>query len=159
MFRPMTRKHKQLPEEECLRLLKEEKRGVLSVLGDDGYPYGLPMNHFFNEKDGCLYFHCGRQSSHRNDAIRKMNKASFCVMDQGVREDGDWALHFKSVIVFGRMEIIDDADAVTRISTLLSRKFTEDEAFIQREIQRSGKGTLLLKMTIEHISGKFVKES
>ena len=45
MFREMLRVKQQLPREECVRLLKEEKRGVLSVLGDDGYPYGMPLNH------------------------------------------------------------------------------------------------------------------
>ena len=31
MFRPMLRKKQQLPEAECIQLLTEEKRGVLSL--------------------------------------------------------------------------------------------------------------------------------
>ena len=57
MFREMMRIKQQLPESECLEILKNEKRGVLSVLGDDGYPYGMPMNHYYCEEDGKLYFH------------------------------------------------------------------------------------------------------
>ena len=57
MFREMLRKRNALPREECIRLLTEETRGVLSVLGDEGYPYGTPMNHFYNPDDGCIYFH------------------------------------------------------------------------------------------------------
>ncbi|NLD83685.1 MAG: pyridoxamine 5'-phosphate oxidase family protein [Clostridiales bacterium] len=159
MFREMTRKNKQLPMEECLALLKTEKRGVLSVLGDDGYPYGVPMNHFYNEEDGCLYFHCGRQKSHRNDALARCGKASFCVYDKGWREEGDWALNVKSVIVFGWMEILEDWDTIVDISTRLSRKFSDDEAYIRTEIERSGRRTLLLKLTPEHITGKKIKES
>ena len=37
MFRKMRRFKQQLPAEECVAILKREKRGVLSVLGDDGY--------------------------------------------------------------------------------------------------------------------------
>ena len=159
MFREMTRKHKQLPREECISLLKSETRGVLSVLGDGGYPYGMPMNHYYNEEDGCLYFHCGRQKSHRNDALRACGKVSFCVHDAGVREDGNWAYTVRSVIVFGRMEILDDWDAIVRFSTLLSRKFTQDEQYIREEIQKSGPATLLLRLTPEHITGKWVVES
>ena len=58
MFREMLRKKQALTEEECIRILKEEPRGVLSVLGDDGYPYGMPLNHYYCEEDGKIYFHC-----------------------------------------------------------------------------------------------------
>ena len=61
MFREMLRKKQLLTQEECLAILKNEPRGVLSVLGDDGYPYGMPMNHFYCEADGKIYFHGGRK--------------------------------------------------------------------------------------------------
>ncbi len=59
MFRELTRINKKLSMEECVHILTTEKRGVLSVIGDDGYPYGMPMNHLYNEEDGKIYFHCG----------------------------------------------------------------------------------------------------
>ena len=46
MFRPMRRFKQQITDDECKAILKNEKRGVLSLLGDDGYPYGLPLSHF-----------------------------------------------------------------------------------------------------------------
>ena len=55
MFRELVRKNKQLSHEECIAILKEETRGVLSVLGDNDYPYGMPMNHWYNEEDGNIY--------------------------------------------------------------------------------------------------------
>jgi len=60
MFRELTRKNKQIPHEECVTLLTRETRGVLAVNGGDGYPYAMPMNHFYNPDDGCIYFHCGK---------------------------------------------------------------------------------------------------
>ena len=57
MFRELTRKNKMISMEECIQLLKDETRGVLSVIGDDDYPYGMPMNHWYNEEDGKIYFH------------------------------------------------------------------------------------------------------
>ena len=78
MFRQLTRIKQQLSLDECIHLLKSEKRGVLSVLGEDGYPYGMPMNHWYNEEDGKIYFHCGK-TGHRLDALKKENKVSFCV--------------------------------------------------------------------------------
>lgn len=158
MFREMLRKKQQLPEAECIDILKSQLRGVLSVLGDGGYPYGVPLNHYYNEQDGKLYFHGGKQG-HKIDAVRRHDKASFCVYDEGFRRDGEWALNIRSVIVFGRIEFIEDRETVYRISEELSRKFTDDDEYIRREIERSGPGTLMFALVPEHISGKIVNEA
>ena len=158
MFRELIRKNNQLPMEECVRVLETEKRGVLSVIGDHDYPYGMPMNHWYNEEDGKIYFHCGK-IGHRLDALRRNSKASFCTYDEGYRNPGHWALHVKSVIVFGTIEIVDDAERIADITAKLSRKFIRDEAYIQSEIEHHLHRTLLLVLTPEHICGKLVEES
>jgi len=158
VFRELIRKNRQLSEAECIEILEVEKRGVLSVLGDDDYPYGMPMNHFYNEDDGNIYFHSGNVG-HRLEALRKHDKVSFCVYDEGFHKEGDWALTFRSVIVFGRIEIIDDMNMIADITTKLSHKFTDDDAYIRREIKVSGPRTLLLKLSPEHICGKTVHEA
>lgn len=158
MFRELARKKKQITTEECIQVLKNEKRGVLSVLGDADYPYGMPMNHFYNEDDGKIYFHCGKMG-HRFDALKRHNKVSFCVYDEGYRNEGEWALNIKSVIVFGRMECVEELDRVIDISQKLCHKFTQDEAFIKEEIRKYAQETLLLELTPEHMCGKLVKEA
>ena len=158
MFREMVRKKQQLPGAECIEILKREKRGVLSLLGDDDYPYGIPLNHYYNEADGRLYFHSGKKG-HKIDALRRHEKASFCVYDEGFRRDGEWALNIRSVIVFGRIEIISDTKTVYEISRQLSRKFTQDEKYIEDEIRKSGPGTLMFALIPEHMTGKLVNES
>ena len=89
MFRKMRRFKQQISEKECIRVLKEQPRGVLSMLGDDGYPYGIPLDHWYSEIDNKLYFHCAK-TGHKLDAIASCNKVSFCVMDEGYRKDGEW---------------------------------------------------------------------
>lgn len=158
MFRELQRKNKQISMEECVALLKNETRGVLSVLGENDYPYGMPMNHWYNEADGKIYFHCGK-SGHRLDALQKHDKVSFCVYDKGYRNEGEWAWNVKSVIVFGRMIVIDDMEKIRDITTKLSYKFIQDDAYIKQEIELYGHETLLLELTPEHICGKQVTES
>ena len=102
MFREVARKKQVLSNEECLEILKTAPRGVLSVIGDDGYPYGLPINHYYHEDDGCLYFHCAVEG-HKLDAVRKHEKASFCVLGEPVPEENEWWFHVTSVIAFGRI--------------------------------------------------------
>ena len=158
MFREITRFKQALPKAECIEILKQELRGVLAVQGDDGYPYALPINHYYNEEDGRIYFHSGPKG-HKIDALKKDPKASFCVYDQGFKREGEWALNIRSVIVFGRVEIIEDRDKILEISRLLSLKFTDDEAYINEEIARSGARTFMFALVPEHITGKLVKES
>ena len=158
MFRELVRKNKQMSTEDCVEVLKNETRGVLSVLGDGDYPYGTPMNHWYNEEDGCVYFHCGKLG-HRLDALKKHDKVSFCVYDQGYRREGEWAFNVKSVIIFGKIEIIDDLDQVIDITTKLSYKFTQDEDYIRKEIRVGAANTLLLKLVPDHMCGKLVNEA
>lgn len=157
-FRDITRKKQQLSQAECIEILKNERRGVLSLIGDGGYPYGVPINHLYCDEDGKIYFHGGKRG-HKIDAIRNDNKASFCVYDSGFRREGEWALNIKSVIVFGKIEMVEDRDKTIQISEMLSRKFTNDDEYIQNEIKRFGNNTLVFALTPEHMTGKLVNES
>lgn len=158
MFREMIRKKQQMSQEAVVELLKKEPRGVLSVLGDDGYPYGVPIDYWYNETDGKIYFHSGKEG-HKVDAIHRCNKASFCVYDEGIREEGDWALHIKSVIVFGHIHIVEDHRQALELTRELSRKYTQDETYIQKEIDSFGHELLVFYLEPEQISGKITKES
>ncbi len=158
MFREMLRKKQQLTQEECVQILKSEPRGVLSVLGDDGYPYGMPLNHYYCEEDGKLYFHGGK-AGHKIDAMKRHPKASFCVYDRGFQREGQWALNIRSVIVFGTIEWVGDQEKIYAISRQLSYKFTQDEAYIDREILSAGPRTGMFALVPEHMTGKLVKES
>jgi len=157
MFREMLRTRQKLANEECVEILKSELRGVLSVAGDDGYPYGMPINHYYCETDGKIYFHSGRKG-HKIDALKRHDKASFCVYDRGFRPEGEWALYIRSVIVFGRIEFIEDQEKIYEISRLLSYKFTDDQEHIEQEIKRSGPRTAMFALIPEHMSGKLVHE-
>lgn len=158
MFRKMRRFKQELSKEECIEILKNEPRGVLSMLGDDGYPYGIPMDHWYNEADGKLYFH-GAKEGHKIDAIKACDKVSYCVYDQGYRKDGEWALNIKSVIVFGRLHPVTDTGKAMEACKNLCLKFTDDQAYIEHEITHAGPRVLCLKLTPEHMTGKLVNES
>ena len=158
MFREMVRKHLQLPERECLDVLRQEPRGVLSVLGDDGYPYGMPMDHWYNEEDGHLYFHSGPMG-HKVDALKNCDTVSYCVFDKGFVREGEWALNIRSVIVFGRMRVVEDRERAIELVRKLSYKYTDDETYIEGEIKKTGKIVLVYELVPEHMTGKLVNES
>ena len=158
MFREVARINKRLTQAECVQILKNEKRGVLSLLGDGDYPYGVPLNYWYCEEENRLYFHGGKKG-HRIEAMQKHDKVSFCVYDEGYREDGDWALNIKSVIVFGRARVVEDAQRAMEATRQLSLKFTGDTVYIDKEIQVEGPHTLCFYVEIEHMTGKKIKEA
>lgn len=158
MFREVARKKQSLDMKQITKILNSEKRGVLSVNGEHGYPYGLPINYWYNEENGCLYFHSGKKG-HKIDAINADNRVSFCVYDEGFRKDGEWALNISSVIVFGKLHVVEDYEKVVDICRRLSFKFTSDVTYIDSEIQKFAKDTLCYELRPEHITGKIVNES
>ena len=158
VFREIARKKQSLSQEQIIEVLNNEKRGVLSVLGDDGYPYGLPINYWYDEESGYLYFHSGKKG-HKIDAISRDPKASFCVYDNGYRKEGEWALNVRSVIVFGKLYPVEDLDRAMEICRRLSLKFTSDTEYIEAEIQSFGAATRCYELRPEHITGKLVNEA
>lgn len=156
MFRKLTREKQRLSKEECLELLINEKRGVLSVIGDEGYPYALPIDFYYKEEDNKIYFHSGKYG-HKIDAIKKNDRVSFCVYDEGFHIDGHWSLNIRSVIVFGRISIIEEWPHNIMID--FCKKFTSDIDYIENEIKNLSSSTIMLRLDIEHISGKIVNES
>ena len=158
MFREVARKKQALTSEQIIKILMAEKRGVLSVCGDNGYPYGLPMNFWYNEENGYIYFHSGKKG-HKTDAISSDNKVSFCVYDEGYRKDGEWSLNISSVIVFGRMHTVVDSEKSNQIYRSMSLKYTSDIEYIDSEIQKFAKDTVCYELQPEHITGKIVNES
>ena len=158
MFRPLRRIKQELPKEECISILKQEVRGVLSVLGDNDYPYGLPINFWYSEKENKIYFH-GAREGHKIDSIKKHNKVSFCVYGKGIQDKEKLGLNYKSVIVFGRIKPVEDRDKTIEICRRLSSQFDFGKEYIEEEIRKFANFVLCLELTPEHISGKMVNES
>ena len=155
MFRKMRRIGQVISKEECEEILTNEPRGVLALLGDDDYPYAIPMSHVY--VDGKIYFH-GAQEGHKNDAVKKHSKVSYCVIDKGVKAKDSWWYTFKSVIVFGKIKTLTDRDEKIEKLTHLGDKFFPTHEETVDEINRLLDRTEVFEITIEHMSGKIVKE-
>lgn len=158
MFRKMRRFKQQLTQPQCAALLKTLPRGVLSVLGEDGYPYGLPINFIYDEAENKIYFHCARQG-HKIDALKACNKASLCVYDEGCRKPGEWSLNIQSVIVFGRVSFVEDAEKTLQQVRALGLKYYPDAESVEVEIKQAIARVQLLEMSIDQMTGKLVNES
>ena len=154
-FRPMRRFKQALQEQDCREILGAAYRGTLSVIGDGGYPYAIPINFLY--ADGHIWFHCAL-AGHKIDAVKTCDKACFTVIENPVKEENDWWYHVRSVICFGRIRIVtDDTERITRLRQLGS-KDVPDGYDIDSDMMKNGPRAAVLDFEIEHLSGKQVKE-
>lgn len=155
MFRQMRRYKQELTEEECIDILTKEPRGVLALLGDEDYPYAIPMSHAYS--DGKIYFH-GAKEGHKKDAVKKYPKASYCIVDKGIKNEDEWWYTFKSVIVFGKIRTINEKSEKIDKLRYLGNKFFPTPEETEKEIKRLLDRTEVFELTIEHMSGKITVE-
>jgi len=152
----MRRFKQQLPDQECKAILKDAYRGFLSVVGDGGYPYTIPINFVYAE--GHIYFHCALEG-HKIDALKACDKACFTVIDQPIREPGDWWYHVRSVVCFGRISFVEDAEEHLSKLRLIGGKYFPEGYDMDDDIQKNGPRAAILDMRVEHMTGKQVKEN
>ena len=157
MFRPMRRSKQALSEQEAKALLSGEKRGILAVNGDDGYPFAFPINYFYDEAHGKLYFHGGKVG-HKVDALQKSDKVCFTVYGNERFEEGDWAPYLQSVVAFGRCRLIADAAETEERVRVLALKYYPTKEEVEAEIAKDIHAVQLYEITVEHMSGKRVHE-
>lgn len=153
MFRKMRRFKQQLTPEECLRILKEGKYGVLSLIGDDGYPYGVPVNYVYY--DSFIYIHSAK-SGHKIDAIKNSDKISFTIVSKDDVIEEKLTSYFKSIIIFGKAEMISDEEEMKDAMLALGRKYSSSLSWtrIEEEIKNDFKALSVIKIEIKHMTGK-----
>ena len=150
MFRNMRRFKQELSAEETAEILKNGNTGILGVLGDDDYPYTVPVNYLY--RDGKIIFH-GAGAGHKFDAMMKHDKVSFCVIGHDEIVPDKVTDYFRSAIVFGRVHIIEDPDEKLMAAHDLGTKYSPEQA-VQDDIGRSFKNVVMYEITVEHMTGK-----
>lgn len=152
MFRKMRRCAQELEKSECEIILKMATSGILALSGDDGYPYAVPLSYVYC--DDRLYFHCAKEG-HKIDAVKRCDKASFCVVEKDDVVPDEYTTYFRSVIVFGRVRIMEKSEIKEAVEKLALKYAPNDdeknrESYIEKDFDR----LCMIEMTLEHITGK-----
>ncbi len=151
-MREMRRSRQLLSQQDCEAILKEQTSGVLSVMGEDGYPYGVPLSYVY--ANGRLYFHSAKVG-HKIDAIGQQEKVSFCVIAQDEIIEEAFTTYFRSVIVFGRARILeDDAEKRSAIEALAEKYMPALVEGRLQEIDKEFDRLCMIELMIDHITGK-----
>lgn len=153
MFREMRRTRQALSPADCAGVLRRGTSGVLALDGMDGYPYAVPLSYVYDGEQ--IYFHCAK-TGHKLDALRRNPKASFCIIDQDQVVPEEYTSYFRSVIVFGRLRVVEDAARKRAAIELLAQKYAPGDSAEHRTrtIEREWTPLCVLELSIDHLSGK-----
>ncbi len=153
VFREMRRKKQALSQQEIAQILQQETSGVLALIGDEVYPYAVPISYVYDGEK--LYFHSAK-SGHKLDAIQQNAKASFCVVAKDTVVPEEYTTYFQSVIVFGQIRLIQDERAKRAAIEKLAGKYAPEATTmeLEQEINREWNPLCLLEMTIDHVTEK-----
>ena len=153
IFREMRLRKQELSRQKVADILHKGTSGVLALLGDNDYPYAVPISYVYD--DGKIYFHSAK-NGHKIDAIQRTAKASFCVIDEDLVVPEEYTTYFRSVIAFGRIRIVEDDSEKRAAIEKLAIKYAPEDTAANRDyaISREWKPLCMLEMTIDHVTGK-----
>ena len=152
MFKQMRRIKQQLSEKECIDILQRQNVGTLALAENGDYPYALPLNYVYY--NGKIYFHCAI-TGHKIDIIKKQNKASFCIIDEDTVVPEKYTTFYRSVIVFGKAEIVeDDAEKMAALKELSYKYISKDDKAHLKEINGAWNRTCVFSLSVDYLSGK-----
>uniref|UniRef100_A0A7C4Q4L6 Pyridoxamine 5'-phosphate oxidase family protein n=1 Tax=Bellilinea caldifistulae TaxID=360411 RepID=A0A7C4Q4L6_9CHLR len=151
MFRTMRRSRQALTPQEMAAVLERRTNGVLACLGDEGYPYAVPLSFvFFNGK---IYFHSAKVG-HKVEAITKYPKVSFAVIDEDRVLSEKFTTCFRSVIAFGKARIVEGNEYRQALAALVEKYAADQPEEAKRNEINQCAQAVIIGIEIEHMTGK-----
>lgn len=147
----MRRKDRESDVSTAKEILENGEYGVLATIGEDGYPYGVPVNFAFDGEK--IYFHCAKNAGHKQDNMKFSDKVSFTVVESSKVIAKSFTSKYRSTIVFGKVAKteINKKYALELLLKKYSSEFME-EGFA--EIEKAFRVTDIYEVSIDKISGK-----
>lgn len=151
MFRGMRRNKQLLSMEDTIDVMDRCTNGVLACIGDDDYPYAVPVSYVYSNKK--IYFHSAK-AGHKIDAILKNPKVSFAVIDEDTIVSEEYTTYFRSVIAFGKARIVEDDEWLMAFKALVE-KYSGNLPDEEKHKEITGcKQSHVIAIDVEHITGK-----
>ncbi len=156
-FREIRRHERALPEAEAREILARADHGVLATVGEDGWPYAVPLNHVL--VGDALYVHCALEG-HKLENIAHEERVSYCAVASATVVPSLFSTLYECAIVFGRAALVTDADEKRRALRLSTERFCgqgeEQEERCEKHLEQNKNGdrTAIIRIQIERITGK-----
>ena len=150
-MRTMRRTDRATSSDDAAAVLKNGEYGFLATVGTDGQPYCVPLSYVWH--DGVIYFHCAAEG-HKLDNIRFNQRVSFCVVGKTKVLPEQFATEYESAIVYGTAAEVHGPEWYNALMSLLEKYSSDFIEAGKAYIEQKSHATRVMKITIEHISGK-----
>ena len=147
----LRRKDRALAANDAESLFAECEYGVLATVDKDGQPYGVPLNYVYNDNN--IFFHCAR-IGHKLDNIEHNPKVCFSVVGKSKVLPEEFATKYESAVAFGRASEVQGEEKKRALLWLLEKYSSEFIEEGKRYIEDKDKASRVIKITIDHLSGK-----
>ncbi|MBR6443830.1 MAG: pyridoxamine 5'-phosphate oxidase family protein [Firmicutes bacterium] len=156
MNREMYKKDRQTSPEATIEMVKRGDHATLSVIGDDGYPYGTPTNYIY--MDGAFYLHAAKYG-YKIDALKENNKVCLSAIVSAEVLPSKFTAAYESFVAFGKAVFVEDEDekrkALQGFIDHFSADFQEGGAkFIKAAFEK----TQVIRIDVEELKGKEYKD-
>lgn len=152
MFPELKKKKYQLDKEEAERILRDGVYGVLCLLGENDYCYGVPLHHVY--LDGAVYFHCAPQGW-KLDAAKHHPRVCYTVVDQKmVILEGERDTRYSSACAFGIISEVEDREEKAKALRAIIEKYDPVSHDWNEEYVKGPMPVGIWKVQVEHFEGK-----
>lgn len=152
MFKEMRRKDKEMDKNSVIDIVKNGKYGIMSTVGDDGYPYGIPLNYVYIDNN--IYFHCAPEG-HKINNLKYNEKVSFCIVELAEILPEKFTTKYRSAVIFGKArEVLEEKEKKKAFMELIHKYSNEYTEAGERYIDKSMDAAKIFKIEIEDIKGK-----
>jgi nitroimidazol reductase NimA-like FMN-containing flavoprotein (pyridoxamine 5'-phosphate oxidase superfamily) len=152
MSREVRRQDRGLSEDEAREILARAEHGVLASVGEDGWPYAVPLNHVLT--GDVLYLHCALEG-HKLENLVYEERVSYCVVASAEVVPSRLTTLYESAIVFGRATLVTNAQEKHEALKLLIGRFGGDSGVqLEESFKKWGSRTAVIRIQIERITGK-----
>lgn len=154
-----------LAEIEQLAILREAHWGTLASVNADGGPYAVPIGFAYDEERGHIIFHTARRGV-KIDNLARDSRVCFSIVGEAALVTEKFSATFKSLVIFGDMERIDDDDESYRAAVIFCGKFapnatrelvsaeSEEGTDMALMMHKAKEFMAMYRLIPNHISGK-----
>lgn len=146
----MRRSNREASIDAAKDILRWGEYGVLSTVGEDGFPYGVPLNYAYDGEK--IYFHCAKNVGHKLENLSFCDKVSFTAVCGNEVKSDKFTEKFESVIVFGNARRSDDK--IYGLEQLIKKYSPMYIESGMEHIKKSADKTDVFEIEILKISGK-----
>ena len=151
MFREVRKRDRALSGEEAREILARAEHGVLATVGEDGWPYAVPLTHVL--AGDVLYVHSALEG-HKLDNLAHEARVSYCAVASATVMRESLSVLYESAVAFGRAEVVTNPEEREEALRLLIGRFRGEKEARAKDLSECAPDTAVIRIRIERITAK-----